>query len=955
MSDFFKKSLANQIFIIMGLCFLIFIIGAGLLFYLQNKMNDEYIQQREGIQAKQRTIHSIQDQYQSNIFIMTDSLSFKVPENTEVLHTQESKLRLQMTKLNKLIETEEERSIYHDIDNFTTYYFTEVLPPLMKKYEKTKDTSADLTNPAVTSKVEKHLNEIESFSRLLQKQLEDNADKFTEKDEQIQNSIFMLFILFLMLIVFTTRMMFKKIGKPLAEFTFVANEIAAGRDEVIKVDYSNRQDELGSLSVAFQKMVISLQDKEQDLVAHNEELIAQQDELQAQQQELQSALEILTENEQKLTRRNDLINGISSSLDKDEVLQSIVKSMCKVTRSDKGIITYLSEEAFASYGISNLGVKQFKESLNSDFIFHLTHEKKAYTVKREQHLLEKGYHETLQYCYDLYLPVISSSEVKSILVFTRYGSPFSESELMEYETLTRQIAIYLEKIKLYEQSEDERHLNQDILNTVQEGIQLIDKDRKIIQVNQQLCDIFQWSNSIEEMLGLSWDSWSHIMAEQIQENKFIESLEDLINSALERPDEEHSFIYNNNSNNQVIRVYCQTFKKDGNEDFGTLLVHRDITKEYEVAKMKSELVSTVSHELRTPLASVLGFTELLLHKELKPERKTKYLKTIYNETQRLTALINDFLDIQRMESGRQTYDKKFIDIASILQHVVELQEVNTSIHNIYLSVELEETIILGDRNKIEQVFTNLLSNAMKYSPNGGDIFIRVYQSKDMISIDVRDEGLGIPEDAKSNIFQQFYRVDNSDRRKIGGTGLGLAIVQEIVKAHRGEVLVTSEYGKGSTFTTHFPRVLMKVNEQNEDELTSMPRYTVIIVEDDLSLSELLKHELEDTGFHVDCYNSGKKAFKQMEIAAPDAIVLDIMLDDEINGWTIMKEMKASEELKDIPIFVSTALDEKERGFSLGAEEYLIKPYQPSELSKLIMHTLLSNEKNGQIMVPHQQN
>ena len=133
-------------------------------------------------------------------------------------------------------------------------------------------------------------------------------------------------------------MIFKKIGKPLADFTFSANEIAAGRDAVIKVD-SNRKDELGTLSVAFQKMVKSIQDKEQDLVAHNEELIAQQDELQAQQQELQSTLEMLTENEQKLIRRNELINGISSSLDKEEVLQSIVESMCKVTRSDKGIIT----------------------------------------------------------------------------------------------------------------------------------------------------------------------------------------------------------------------------------------------------------------------------------------------------------------------------------------------------------------------------------------------------------------------------------------------------------------------------------------------------------------------------------------------------------------------------------------------------------------------------------------
>ena len=392
---------------------------------------------------------------------------------------------------------------------------------------------------------------------------------------------------------------------------------------------------------------------------------------------------------------------------------------------------------------------------------------------------------------------------------------------------------------------------------------------------------------------------------------------------------------------------------DGNEDFGTLLVHRDITKEYEVAQMKSEFVSTVSHELRTPLASVLGFTELLLTKELKPERKAKYLQTIYKEAKRLTSLINDFLDIQRMESQKQTYEKKYIDITSILQNVIELQEVNTSLHKIHLSVELEETTILGDRNKIEQVFINLLSNAIKYSPNGGNIFIRIYGSHNMVSIDFKDEGLGIPEEAIPNLFQQFYRVDNSDRRRIGGTGLGLAIVKEIVKAHNGTISVSSEYGKSSTFTTQFPEVGMKSEQQSDVESDTLLRYTIMVIEDDLSLAELLNHELQDNGFHVDHYNSGKKALEQMKISAPDAIVLDIMLEDEIDGWAIMKEMKANEKLKDIPIFVSTAIDDKERGFSLGAQDYLVKPYKPSQLIKLIMHTLLRNERNGQVLVPQE--
>src|SRR3954452_20361175 len=826
--NYFNRSLSGQVLSMMGVCFLFFIIGTGLLFYFQHRVQNEYIQKRETIEDKQQIIQFIYDQIQADTMVMADSVAIKVPENKEVTLNQETEMNHQMAELDKLLVTEEERSFYRMIDDFTTYYFTKIIPSTMNEYNIHLDPSVNLTDSHVASQVKGFLHQTDSFNKLLDEQLDENANRLNEKQEILQNSINIIIILFLILLLSSILMIFKKIGKPLADFTYSANEIAAGRDAVMQVD-SNRKDELGTLSVAFQKMVKSIQDKEQDLIAHNEELVAQQDELQAQQQELQSTLEMLTEKEKKLIRRNELINGISSSLDKEKVLQSVVKSMCKVTRSDKGIITYLYEGIFSSYAVSSLGIEQFRRNLDSGFVHRLSTEKKAFTVKREQDPVEKGYHDTLHYSYDVYLPIISDLQVVAIMVFTRYGDPFSTSELDEYETLARQIAIYLEKIKLFEQSETDRHLNQDILNTVQEGIQLIDKDRKMIQVNKQLGEIFGGIRSVEELLGLSWDKWSIMMAEKVQENEFIDSLNHLIDSAFLNPDEEHSYIYRKNDSNQVIQVYCKSFKNGCNKDFGTLLVHRDITKEYEVAQMKSEFVSTVSHELRTPLASVLGFTELLLTKELKPERKEKYLQTIYKEAKRLTGLINDFLDIQRMESKKQTYEKKSIDLTSILKNVIELQEVNTSLHRINFLVELEETTILGDRNKIEQVFINLLSNAIKYSPNGGNIFIRIYGSHNMVCIDFKDEGLGIPEEAIPNLFQQFYRVDNSDRRRIGGTGLGLAIVQEIVKAHNGIILVSSEYGKSSTFTIQFPEVGMKSKQQSDVELDTMLRYTIMVI------------------------------------------------------------------------------------------------------------------------------
>ena len=164
------------------------------------------------------------------------------------------------------------------------------------------------------------------------------------------------------------------------------------REGMIKVD-PNRNDELSALSLAFKKMIISVQNNEQELVAHNEELIAQQDELQAGQEELQHTLGILIEKEEKLTRLNELINGISTSLNKKEVLHSIVVNMCRITFSDRGMITLIHEDSYASFGISENGVQQFRSNIHSGLNQRLLETKKAFMIKREQDISEKGFHE----------------------------------------------------------------------------------------------------------------------------------------------------------------------------------------------------------------------------------------------------------------------------------------------------------------------------------------------------------------------------------------------------------------------------------------------------------------------------------------------------------------------------------------------------------------------------------
>lgn len=509
-------------------------------------------------------------------------------------------------------------------------------------------------------------------------------------------------------------------------------------------------------------------------------------------------------------------------------------------------------------------------------------------------------------------------------------------------------------------SEKEQHLilqlnrTQNTLNTLHEGVQLIDSQGRTIQTNNQLGNLFQSDDHC--FVGMHWEEWTNKMKEFVQEQDFTDCLKKIIHQCSINKDIENSFIYTMKESKQVIKVYSEGLFH-GNEWMGTVLVHRDMTKEFEVDQVKSEFVSTVSHELRTPLASILGFTELMLNRELKKDRQEKYLTTILNEANRLTGLINDFLDVQRMESGKQVYEKKYFDVIPLLKKVIEVQQVNTKKHHIVLESQVSNPVMLGDREKIEQVYTNLINNAIKYSPDGGEIVVQVLQEQKRIIIKVIDHGLGIPEESIGKLFTKFYRVDNSDRKKIGGTGLGLAIVQEIVKAHEGSVTVQTKYGKGTVFTTAFPLVAeQSISMEYHNTNGEASGYQILVVEDDQSLAELMGQELRDSGFHVSFSKNGRDTLEYLTSHIPDAIVLDILLEEGgMDGWGIMEKLKQNETLKNIPIIVSTALDEKEKGFALGAMDFLIKPYKPSQLSKAIMQTLLKIGKVGQILIPEDTN
>lgn len=239
---------------------------------------------------------------------------------------------------------------------------------------------------------------------------------------------------------------------------------------------------------------------------------------------------------------------------------------------------------------------------------------------------------------------------------------------------------------------------------------------------------------------------------------------------------------------------------------GILVVCRDVTTRAELARAKDDLVSTVSHELRTPLASLLGFTELMLHREHTPEQRREFLGIIHEESKRLTALINDFLDLQRMDAGRLEYRMIPTDVAPLLAECVRMFAATSDRHTLTAEVPPDLPIVNADGDRLRQAIDNLLSNAIKYSPDGGPVRLRAGSVAGGVLITVEDAGIGIPIDALPKLFGRFYRVDNREVRRIGGTGLGLALVREIVEAHGGTVGVASTVGEGTTFAIRLPAI-----------------------------------------------------------------------------------------------------------------------------------------------------
>jgi PAS domain S-box-containing protein len=411
---------------------------------------------------------------------------------------------------------------------------------------------------------------------------------------------------------------------------------------------------------------------------------------------------------------------------------------------------------------------------------------------------------------------------------------------------------------------------------------------------------------------------------------------------------------------------------------GVVVVLRDVTVERQVDRMKTDFISTVSHELRTPLTSVLGFAKLARNKledVLAPvlpaeDRKVQRalgqirenLGIIVSEGSRLTALINDVLDIAKMEAGRVDWKMDAVDVADLLDRAQKSTAALFPTKDVRLVVHAERDLpaVTGDGDRLMQVLINLISNASKFTSEG-TVKVQARRVDGAVEISVTDSGPGIAEKDHDAVFEKFKQVGDTLTDKPKGTGLGLPICKQIVEHHGGRIWVESELGRGARFVFTLPlsaerAALMDVSHLVQTLRARVPevargdrKASILVVDDDANLRNLLRQELEQAGYVVRLASGGAQAVAEARREPPDLVLLDIMMPD-ISGFDVAAVLRSSPETAAIPIIVLSIVEDRERGVRLGIDRYLAKPIEGDLLRAEISSLLDQGRSNKRVLV-----
>jgi PAS domain S-box-containing protein len=492
-----------------------------------------------------------------------------------------------------------------------------------------------------------------------------------------------------------------------------------------------------------------------------------------------------------------------------------------------------------------------------------------------------------------------------------------------------------------------------IIDSIPIGIIVINSDRKIVAVNRPCLELFRINEPRQNVIGQPAAKYYQPSYKYSEEEQ--EKVKSILANNMPVVDEVEML-----NDRLTKRSYFPFYMEE--ELKGHLWAFEDITERkametgilrakegaVKANKAKSAFLANMSHELRTPLNAIMGFSQLLELQETLTEKQSTFVKEILKGGRHLLNLINEVLDLSRIESGKLKLSFENIKIASVIDECINFVRPTADLKGITITKEwneCENEFVCTDQMRLRQILLNLLDNGMKYNRENGEIIISCESKDNMLTIHVRDTGIGIPPEVQTEIFEPFYRLENSS---VEGTGIGLSLVKQLTILMGGKFGVESQLGVGSDFWVSIPMVQAHETnhpvllEKNEMLLPKHKEYNILYIEDRLSNQQLVAGILSDIkGMKLLTASSGSEGIRAAENQKTDLILLDLQLPD-MNGVEVFERLKSNPQSTDIPVIALSAnamQEDIDRTLAKGFKEYITKPFDVPDFLKVIIKHL----------------